>query len=292
MMAAMPHARSHEGWLLVGALVLASAGIAMSLTAGGDVAPKSSPRRLAAPTSSTAVTTLPTTTSTTAPPRIWSAVDNCAAAEPDRPAILSYAINSAKGVVPLKQAARMARAAGIPTANLMRQGDDWYGYAEATGTVGTLIGPAHKLLAARTDQLWTSAQLVCAGHKHNTDQIWVLLRGAAADPGELARRHGFVDVVSQVTDRSGSRTTAYLTTFAPLSVEHVIEYLSDDDVLAALPSSDCALGVAAGAADIPKNLLNPSSSTTAPTTSTSTTVRYVPAPQHDYSSYACGTEVA
>lgn len=287
----MPLGRRHERLVLVVALLLASAGIAMAATT-------TERRHTSAPvanaTTTTTSTTLAPTTSTTAQARVWAETADCIHAEADRPAVLSYSINGAQGLVPYPQALRMAKAAGIPTGNLVRQGATlWWGYAEATGTVGSLLGPARRLLAAHTDTLWTSAQIYCAHHNRNTDQLWVLLR-PEADPAAIPARHGFSDVLSQVTDRSGGRITAYLTTFAPLAVEHAIAYLDDDEVLAALPSSNCPVAAAAGALSVPKDLL-PTTSTPAPTTtSTSTTMRPYVMPQYDYSSGSgnlCGVQV-
>ena len=287
----MPLGRRHERLVLVVALMLASAGIAMAATT------KDSPRRAtthvarAAPTTTTTSTTVATTTTTTPPPRVWPETADCIHAEADRPAVLSYSINTAQGPAAYAQALRMANTAGIPTDNLVRQGAaSWWGYAEATGTVGSLLGPAHKLRASGSDAVWTSAQLYCAHHNRNTDQLWVLLR-IDADPATIPARHGFDDVLSQVTDRSGGRITAYLTTFAPLAVEHAIAYLNDDDVLAALPSTNCAVAAEAGAPGLVDGLW-PTTSTSS-TTSTSTTAPPYVLPHYEYSNSNdfCGLQV-
>jgi hypothetical protein len=266
----MPLGRRHERLVLIAALLLASAGVSVVGTVEDTPASHAAPDTTLPPTTTTSTVPAPTT-STTAAPRIWPEVTDCVHAEPDRPAILSYSITNSNGIVPIALALRLTKAAGIPQDNLVRQGAAfWMGYAEAAGTVGSLVGPARKLVAARTDDAWTSATLYCARHNRYSDQLWVVLR-PDADPAALPGRHGFADIVNNVTQRDAHGTIASLTTFAPLALEHAVTYLGDPDVLAVLPSPNCPVGATSGV-PVPKHLLPTStSSSTSSTTSTSTT---------------------
>jgi hypothetical protein len=200
--------------------------------------------------------------------------------------------NDANGPVPYQEALRLTAAAGIPQDNLRRLGPDlWEGTAEATGTVGSLVGPARKLIRLAAPAAYATAQLTCARHRNAGDHTYVVMR-ATADPEALVTRFAFGDVVDHddihFAGGYGTKRWFYVTTFAPLGVERAIAYLTDYDVLYVAPDAGCPPhGAPAGAT---ANLLpiTSTTATTSPATTTSTRV---------YPSYSypppepCGIEV-